>query len=91
MPRYSVHLRASDYTRDYVACDTLAQAKKALRRFAGINEPHPLETSPAASADQVWAVVCPYDSRDNADTLHADYPDRIYEIGPRGGIRDTAI
>lgn len=90
-PKYGVHLASNGsagYAYDYVAADTLREAREALREFAdgvgAVGNEGPGGEPPAT------ALITAYDPRDTLEQTWGEYLVG-YVMGPRGGVRRVEI
>ena len=86
MKCYGLFHYGSSYAAPYVENDTeeFDSIKEALDSFAHRIDYDPYY--PCAGGEEASAWIFFYDPRQEADP----YPDRVYEVGPRGGVRRTS-
>lgn len=74
MKRYTVHFQGA-WVRDCVHVNTHAEAVAEFRRFID-----------GTGSTDGYALLYPYDERDNRDETHGDYALAAWFVGARGGI-----
>lgn len=75
---------AAPYPDDYQTWDTLTEALRSLERCGR----HPFIDTEQGVTLLLWIGEPDPDDPFPCDSSH-NYPDRTYELGPRGGVRRT--
>lgn len=80
-PKYSAHLYAEGFAREYITADNLEEIRDELADFA----------QAVGHRGEAWADVYDYDPRDNRDESWGDYPFRRYVTDFRGRVTEELI